>query len=231
MADLSLDDFTAEVTAFLAANAQLKSEQRRFVWGEGPDSAALFREPDRAQEAVEIVAAKAWRAKRYDAGLGWIGGPKMYGGRQLPHAYERRYNELEARYEVTGQKVWTSGAHYSDVGEVVCRTDPDMPKHQGLSCFVVDMHDPSIEIRPLRQMTGGANFNEVFFNETRVHQGWSASWPGDVGGQAGFDGEPAQDLRLRVQGAGAMPGGRLRRMGHLHVEWFRVGHGHRRRVR
>ena len=84
MADLSLDDFTAEVTAFLAANAQLKSEQRRFVWGEGPDSAALLREPDRAQEAVEIVAAKAWRAKRYDAGLGWIGGPKMYGATSSP---------------------------------------------------------------------------------------------------------------------------------------------------
>ena len=109
MADLSLDDFTAEVTAFLAANAQLKSEQRRFVWGEGPDSAALLREPDRAQEAVEIVAAKAWRAKRYDAGLGWIGGPKMYGGRQLPHAYERRYNELEARYEVTNQSYFGIG--------------------------------------------------------------------------------------------------------------------------
>ena len=49
------------------------------------------------------------------------------------------------------------------------RTDPSMPKHRGLSCFVVDMHDPNVEVRPLRQMTGGANFNEVFFNELRVH--------------------------------------------------------------
>ncbi|HUS61802.1 MAG TPA: acyl-CoA dehydrogenase family protein [Acidimicrobiales bacterium] len=69
---------------------------------------------------------------------------------------------------VTGQKVWTSGAHYSDVGEVICRTDPSLPKHKGLSCFVVDMHAAGVEVRPLRQMTGGSSFNEVFFDEVRV---------------------------------------------------------------
>jgi acyl-CoA dehydrogenase len=69
---------------------------------------------------------------------------------------------------LNGQKVWTSGAQYSDVGEVICRTDPDQPKHRGLTGFVVDMHAPGVEVRPLRQMTGGANFNEVFFNEVRV---------------------------------------------------------------
>jgi acyl-CoA dehydrogenase len=69
---------------------------------------------------------------------------------------------------VTGQKVWTSGAQYSDVGEIICRTDPDQPKHKGLTGFMVDMHAPGVEVRPLRQMTGGASFNEVFFNEVRV---------------------------------------------------------------
>lgn len=69
---------------------------------------------------------------------------------------------------ITGQKVWTSGAQYSDIGEVICRTDPEQPKHRGLTGFVVDMHAPGVEVVPLRQMTGGASFNEVFFNEVRV---------------------------------------------------------------
>ncbi|HXW35521.1 MAG TPA: acyl-CoA dehydrogenase family protein [Acidimicrobiales bacterium] len=69
---------------------------------------------------------------------------------------------------VSGQKVWTSGAHLSQIGEVICRTDPDAPKHKGLTGFVVDMTAPGVEVRPLRQITGGASFNEVFFNEARI---------------------------------------------------------------
>lgn len=69
---------------------------------------------------------------------------------------------------ITGQKVWTSGAHYSDIGEIIARTDVNLPKHKGLTGFVVDMKAPGVEIRPLRQMTGGASFNEVFFTEVRV---------------------------------------------------------------
>ena len=69
---------------------------------------------------------------------------------------------------VNGQKVWTSGAQFSDIGEVICRTDPDLPKHRGLTGFVVDMHAPGVEVRPLRQMTGGASFNEVFFTDVRI---------------------------------------------------------------
>ncbi len=69
---------------------------------------------------------------------------------------------------ITGQKVWTSGAQYSDVGEIIARTDPDLPKHKGLTGFLVDMRAPGVEVRPLRQMTGGASFNEVFFTELRV---------------------------------------------------------------
>ncbi len=69
---------------------------------------------------------------------------------------------------VNGQKVWTSGAHLSDIGEIICRTDPELPKHRGLTGFVVDMHAPGVEVRPLRQMTGGASFNEVFFTDVRI---------------------------------------------------------------
>jgi acyl-CoA dehydrogenase len=70
---------------------------------------------------------------------------------------------------LTGQKVWTSGAHYSDIGEIITRTSPDKPKHKGLTMFLVDMKAPGVEVRPLRQITGGASFNEVFFTEVRVH--------------------------------------------------------------
>jgi alkylation response protein AidB-like acyl-CoA dehydrogenase len=86
---------------------------------------------------------------------------------------------------LNGQKVWTSGAQYSDIGEIITRTstDPDS-RHRGLTMFVVDMHAPGVEVRPLRQMTGGASFNEVFFTDVRVpaefllgeaDQGWTVA--------------------------------------------------------
>ncbi len=240
MADPDLEEFRDEVTAFLDANAERKPETRadqRFVWGEGEDDVAVLEEKPREVEVAELAEAKVWKAKRYDAGFGWITGPTQYGGRELPVAYDRAYASLEGNYLipgqssfgiglgmvaptilahatekvkdlylakmyrgdlvgaqlfsepgagsdlaglqtkavkdgdewlVNGQKVWTSGAHYSDIGEVICRTDPDQPKHRGLTGFVVDMRAPGVEIRPLRQMTGGASFNEVFFTDVRI---------------------------------------------------------------
>ena len=69
---------------------------------------------------------------------------------------------------LNGQKIWTSGAHFADYGIVVVRTDPTVPKHKGLSYFFLDMKSPGIEVRPIKQISGGANFNEVFFNNVRV---------------------------------------------------------------
>jgi len=69
---------------------------------------------------------------------------------------------------LNGQKVWTSAAQHADVGEVLCRTDLSAPKHKGLTVFMVDMKTEGVEIRPLRQMTGGCEFNEVFLTDVRV---------------------------------------------------------------
>jgi alkylation response protein AidB-like acyl-CoA dehydrogenase len=85
---------------------------------------------------------------------------------------------------LNGEKVWTSGAQHSDFGEVICRTDPDAEKHKGITAFIVDMRAPGVTIKPLKQMNGGAAFNEVFFDDVRVphenvigdvNEGWAVA--------------------------------------------------------
>jgi alkylation response protein AidB-like acyl-CoA dehydrogenase len=85
---------------------------------------------------------------------------------------------------LNGQKVWTSGAQYSDFGAILARTDPTRPKHNGISMFIVDMHAPGVTVRPLKVATGHSPFNEVFFDNVRIpadaligeeNKGWDAA--------------------------------------------------------
>jgi alkylation response protein AidB-like acyl-CoA dehydrogenase len=250
---ITKDEFRAEATAFLDANAQRRVKVSE-VWGQGSDEVSILPERTPEEDAAILATAKEWRAKVFDAGLGWLSGPETYGGRGLPREYERIWQSLENDYDVpgigpfgiglgmvaptilahaiedtrrqylapmyrgdvvacqlfsepvagsdlagiqtkairdgdewilNGQKVWTSGAHFSDIGEIITRTStyPDS-RHRGLTMFLVDMRAPGVEVRPLRQMTGGASFNEVFFTDVRVpddqrlgdvDQGWTVA--------------------------------------------------------
>jgi alkylation response protein AidB-like acyl-CoA dehydrogenase len=114
----------------------------------------LFSEPSGGSD----VAASRTKAERVDDGSGdWI---------------------------INGQKVWTTGAQFSDYGIVIVRTNPDVPKHKGLTMFWLDLKDPGVEVKPIHQMSGGSGFNEVFFTNVRVKdsqrlgaegEGWKVS--------------------------------------------------------
>ena len=120
---------------------------------------------------------------------------------------------------VNGQKVWTSGAQVADRGMLVARTNIDTPKHRGITYFIIDMDQPGIEIRPLKQMNGASQFNEVFFTDARVSDaniigdrdaGWGVAVTtlafersgigggGSLMGAGGMPGEKARLLDLRV---------------------------------
>jgi alkylation response protein AidB-like acyl-CoA dehydrogenase len=122
---------------------------------------------------------------------------------------------------INGQKVWTSGAQYSDYGILVCRSDSSVPKHKGMTFFFVDMKSPGIEVRPIQQAAGESGFNEVFFTNVRVpdaHRlggagdGWSVSITTlmnerlAIGGSmpTGFDDLFSYLMRLETEGDGVL---------------------------
>ena len=85
---------------------------------------------------------------------------------------------------INGQKIWTTGAHFSDYGILITRTDPTLPKHKGLTMFFLDMKSPGVEVRPIKQASGHSGFNEVYFTNVRipdaqrlgkVNDGWNVS--------------------------------------------------------
>src|ERR1700760_181141 len=89
------------------------------------------------------------------------------GGSDVAAARTRAVREGD-EWIINGQKVWTSGAHYSDFGIIIVRTDPNVPKHKGLTMFWLDMKSPGVEVKPIHQMSGGSGFNEVYFTDVRV---------------------------------------------------------------
>ncbi len=79
---------------------------------------------------------------------------------------------------INGQKVWTSGAHYSDWGLLITRTDPSVPKHKGLTMFFLDMKSPGVDVRPIKQINGNQDFNEVYFTDVRIPDSQRLGEPG-----------------------------------------------------
>ena len=140
-------------------------------------------------------------------------------------AVTTRGTRVDGGWKVNGQKVWTSGAQYCHLGLATVRTDPDAPKHAGITTMVIDMHAPGVEVRPLRQITGNADFNEVFFNDVFVpdddvvgtpNDGWTVarSTLGNervsIGGGIGGIFPPMDLLALRKRGGDRVPGAAAR---------------------
>ncbi|GAA4811671.1 acyl-CoA dehydrogenase family protein [Nocardioides caeni] len=99
-------------------------------------------------------------------------------GSDLAALRTKAVQDEQGDWHISGQKVWTTLAHLSDYGILLTRTDPDVAKHRGLTMFVVDMKAPGVTVRPLKQMSGGADFNEVFFDDVVIKD---SERLGDVG--------------------------------------------------
>ena len=137
---------------------------------------------------------------------------------------------------INGQKVWTTGAQFSDYGIVLTRTDPDVPKHKGLTMFIVNMKDPGVEVRPIHQASGGREFNEVYFPDVRIPdsdrlgdpgQGWKVALVTLMNERLAVGGSPGPDWK-EIMGyardAGTMSDGAFRAK---LADWYVAAQGYK----
>jgi alkylation response protein AidB-like acyl-CoA dehydrogenase len=145
---------------------------------------------------------------------------------------------VDGGWLVTGQKVWTSGAHVAGMGFATVRTNPDVPKHEGITMMVIDMHAEGVEVRPLRMTSGGSEFNEVFFDEVFVPDddvvgpvdgGWTVARATlgnesvSIGGGQGGMATPASMLVTAFDAHPSRLAGGAARVGHYAADYQAMG--------
>jgi alkylation response protein AidB-like acyl-CoA dehydrogenase len=111
---------------------------------------------------------KQWIEKTIRGDVIWCQGYSEPGAGSDLASLQTRGVLRDGHFVINGQKIWTSSAHYADMMFLLCRTEPDKPKHEGISYLLLSMQTPGLDVRPLRTMTGRAEFNEVFFTDVRV---------------------------------------------------------------
>jgi len=106
------------------------------------------------------------------------------GGSDVANLRTKAERNPDGTWTINGSKIWTTGAQFSDYGIILTRTDPNVPKHKGLTMFYIDMKQPGVDIRPIKQASGGSGFNEIFFTDIKVNdnqrlgavgQGWTVA--------------------------------------------------------
>ena len=106
------------------------------------------------------------------------------GGSDVANLRTKAEKNADGTWTINGSKIWTTGAQFSDYGIILTRTDPNVPKHKGLTMFYISMKQPGVDIRPIKQASGGSGFNEIFFTDIKVNdnqrlgavgQGWTVA--------------------------------------------------------
>lgn len=239
----TLDEYETQARAWLDAELPVRAAQ------EHEPNYAIFHNRTHDEERALIDAARAWQARRVDAGFGAITWGADWGGPGLTAGHERVYVNLERGYQtperhenvlvtvelvaptlhalgtdeqrqrfvrpflradelccqlfsepgagsdlaglstkavrngdtwrINGQKVWSSGAQFSEWGLLIARSDRSAPKHKGMTAFMVPMDTPGVEVRPIRQMSGGSTFNEVFLSDVELPDSLRVGAEGD----------------------------------------------------